>query len=649
MFQKKIHSLPMMPLLALALTFLLEVFGRHSVGKALGYAFSNPLMFLYNMMIVLLTLSISTLFRRRRFMLLLIAAIWFLLGCANFMVLSFRITPLGAIDFQLLKSVIGIVGIYISFYQAVLILLAFCLLVVGVVYSWRRLPPSRVRCKSAILTIGATAGSLLLVSNLSVQAEALSQNFDNITDAYSENGFAYSFSSGLVDRGIKKPEDYSQERMAEVAASLEGSPSLSQGRRPNLVMVQLESFFDVNRLENLDFSQNPLPHFTRLRETFSTGLLEVPSIGSGTANTEFEVLTGMNLEYFGSGEYPYKTVLQEAACESLGYHLRKNGYAAHAIHNNTATFYDRNLVYSNLGFERFSPIEYMNDVRYNPTGWAKDEVLTGEIRKALASGGSRDFIYAVSVQPHGKYPEAPLDENQRIFVEGLEEDAAKASFEYYANQIFETDAFVGELLRELSAFGEPTVVVLFGDHLPALAVEEEDLREGGRFQTEYVIWSNFPLEKQDKDLTAYQLGAEVMERMGLDEGILTKLHQNRFWADDYQEMMVLLQYDMLYGEQAVYARKGSAGPPEGSVLGMGISPIVITGIQQSGESVQVSGLGFTPWSVVHLDGKAKETRFLDDGALLVEDLVLEKGSRLHVAQVARSKEVLSRTAGFIVQ
>ena len=88
-------------------------------------------------------------------------------------------------------------------------------------------------------------------------------------------------------------------------------------------------------------------------------------------NSEFEVLTGMNIDDFGIGEYPYKTIVKETACESLAYDLKPYGYQAFAIHNNTGDFYDRNLVYPNLGFDTFTSVEYMWPDNYTPMGWAK--------------------------------------------------------------------------------------------------------------------------------------------------------------------------------------------------------------------------------------------------------------------------------------
>ena len=112
-------------------------------------------------------------------------------------------------------------------------------------------------------------------------------------------------------------------------------------RRPNIVFVQLESFIDPNLIRGVEFSEDPIPNFHMLQQQGSTGFLRVPSVGAGTANTEFEVLTGMRIRFFGPGEYPYKTVLKETTCESACYILKDLGYTSHAIHNHRGAFTEK--------------------------------------------------------------------------------------------------------------------------------------------------------------------------------------------------------------------------------------------------------------------------------------------------------------------
>ena len=84
--------------------------------------------------------------------------------------------------------------------------------------------------------------------------------------------------------------------------------------------------------------------------------------------------------------------MKSKVCESMAYDLKKLGYSTHAIHNNDGTFYDRNLVFSHLGYDTFTSIEYMDGFEKTPMGWAKDYVLTDEIDKALNSTSGTDYV-----------------------------------------------------------------------------------------------------------------------------------------------------------------------------------------------------------------------------------------------------------------
>lgn len=167
----------------------------------------------------------------------------------------------------------------------------------------------------------------------------------------------------MVNTGVDKPADYSDKTIKSLTADVEET---KVKKKPNIIFLQLESFFDINNMTNITFSENPVPYFESLMEQYPSGYLDVPIVGAGTVNTEFEVMTGMNLDDFGPGEYPFKTILKETTCESIAYNLKEYGYATHAIHDNTATFYSRNVVFSNLGYDTFSSIETMNIDDFTP-------------------------------------------------------------------------------------------------------------------------------------------------------------------------------------------------------------------------------------------------------------------------------------------
>lgn len=647
------HTLLLYFIAALVMNFVIELLARRSLLDTFAFCIGKPWVFLYGAYLLFFTLSFSLLFAKRRFYFLLIATVWLGLAVTDFILLTFRSMPLTASDIWLMASVRDIFEKYLSHFSLLLLILGISSAIGIIIFLWswaKKFPRSPCFSAATLLLVSLT---LFLVTVFFVRIDILddTHEFSNLPHAYHENGFVYCFSASLVTGGIREPEEYSPKEVEEIIdTQIDLPPTVSDP--PNVVFVQLESFFDANYLTNLYFSENPVPNFEALKAEYPSGLLSVPAIGAGTANTEFEVLTGMNLNHFGVGEYPYMTIVDSAASESAASTLAGLGYTTHAIHNNNATFYDRHIVYANLGFHTFTSLEYMNDVEYNPRGWAGDSVLTGEICKALNSTEGKDFIFTVSVQPHGKYPTEPLTEAPIIGVQGTEDAARKNGLEYYLYQLRECDAFIGELTAALADFEEPTVVVFYGDHLPSFNFRQEELSHGNTQTTEYVIWANFPLKwKDDHDLQSYQLAAYVLDYCGIHEGTIFRLHQSYAYAADnseaYQTALEILEYDMLAGEQ--YYAEGSA-PPVPTYMRYDVEDVRITAVTQQADILRVSGEHFTPFSVVYINDIAYETQFLSAETLTVADVVLAPEDVLTVAQVSASDpiEILSTSDPFTV-
>ena len=155
-------------------------------------------------------------------------------------------------------------------------------------------------------------------TKLALEKRVLSNYFGNIAFAYEDYGYPYCLATTLFNTGISCPREYSEETIAKIEESENKLPETTENR-PNIIFLQLESFFDPTLVNYLQFSEDPIPNFRRLMSEYSSGYYRVPSVGAGTANTEFESITGMNLRYFGPGEYPYKSILKEKTCESAPY------------------------------------------------------------------------------------------------------------------------------------------------------------------------------------------------------------------------------------------------------------------------------------------------------------------------------------------
>lgn len=633
------HPVIWMVLLSLTLNLALEMLHRHSVAAAFLFVGENPVAFVCGVLIVLATMLLSLLVPKRLFTQLLIGVVWLALGVTEWVVLFFRTLPFSAMDMQLIFSVSSVFNDYLEPWQIIGILAAAAAAIALLVAAWIRLPKGPWQWKKGVAAVCVTAVLLLATFTAGKYTGKISNVFYNLADAYDQYGFSYCFAVSIFDRGIDRPQDYSDETVSNILSQLKDAPMATE-RHPNIIFVQLESFTDPAYVNWLTCSENPIPVFSDLKEHFAHGFLTVPSVGTGTANTEFEVMTGMSLRYFGAGEFPYQTILKSSTCESVNYNLKAYDYRCHAIHNNSATFYGRYSVYSMLGFDTYTSIEYMDDVQYNPIGWAEDDVLTQQILDALEESDKRDFIYAISVQAHGKYPVEPLDNWQpTITAEGCKTPEEQIQWEYFLDQLRETDRFVGNLIDALKAQKEPVVLVLFGDHQPNLELEQGDLSNGNLFQTEYVIWDNFNLNAQSEDLYSYQLAARVQELLGLSSGELTKLHQDFRGNEEYQTYLETLEYDMLYGDQVSYQGEN---PYQQTDLQMGVKPISITSASREGETVSVSGTNFTPYSVVLLDGEPLKTTFVDNHTLQAHVKAGKTGD-LTVAQVDRDGVMLSTT------
>ena len=632
---------------AVFINLALEMLSRRSFMAGVRYLTERPWQFFYDALIILFTLSLSLVFRKRGFFFALFSAIWLGLGLTNCILLGYRATPLTAPDIWLVSSVRDIIEIYLSPIAIIGLMLLITGVIAGIMYLWLRARRYRTSyyfgffhiALFALVLLGATVGLL--------KRGAIASQFPNLPDAYDANGFAYCFSASAVTQGISEPDGYGADEIQSILHA-EGEIPASRKNGPNIVFVQLESFFDPNLLKDVTYSENPVPNFEALKEKYSTGLFYVPSIGAGTANTEFEVLSGMNLNHFGVGEYPYKTVVKHRPCESIAYALKNLGYSTHAIHNNNATFYSRDRVYANLGFDTFTSEEYMHNLVYNPLQWAKDECLTQEILKALRSTKGRDLVFTVSVQPHGKYPTEPLTEDGIISVQGMEDDARRNGFEYYLGQLHQTDAFIKELTDALSGLNEPTVVVFYGDHLPSFQITQDELSRGTVQTTEYVIWSNFNLKKQDRDIQAYQISALLFDRLGIHEGTIFTYHQKFMSAGDgnpqYQEDLTQLEYDLLYGER--YCVNGSLletvpmrlGVDEIKLMEISYDPVTLT--------LTAHGEAFTPFSVILLNGEQIATEYVSQNELRALSVTLADEDIIAVAQVSATDTLLelSQTA-----
>ena len=627
---------------ACIINFIIEAISRHSVVAAWDYLTVSPWTFLYNAYIIFITFLLVYLFRRRVFTRIIISVLWLVLGGVNGYMLSVRVTPFNAQDLKVVGDAMTMIDKYFTGIQGALVIIGIIALISWLVSMCRRGGQYTGKMHRVIAGIACVAafGTIGMVTEKAIENRLISNYFGNIAFAYEDYGLPYCFSASVFDTGIAQPSGYSEETILNITENGKHTETTAESeKRPNIILIQLESFFDSYEAEFFTTSKDPIPTFHYLMDNYTSGYFMVPSVGAGTANTEFEVLTGMSLRYFGPGEYPYKTLVKYQPMESVATALKELGYGAHALHNNGGNFYSRADVFANMGFDSYTSKEFMHVLELTENGWATDDILTEHIMNSMNSTEQQDFVFCITVEGHGDYPEEPTIENPEIEVLGIEEEGKKYAWEYYVNHLYETDKFIADLIEALEERDEPSVLILYGDHLPTMGLEASDLTSRYLFNTNYVVWDNIGLEEKDRNLPTYQLMADVFEQLGFHTGTVFNYHQSRRQTDNYLADLELLQYDMLYGDNHVYGGKENAVTIDGTFQ-MGILDVHISGFEQTSESTySFYGNNMTANSKVYVNGEKQKTKFYNDIHIELKEITLEEGDVVVVNQVGSSNRV----------
>ena len=288
----------------------------------------------------------------------------------------------------------------------------------------------------------------------------------------------------------------------------------------------------------------------------------------------------------------------------------------------------------------------MNILQTTPKGWATDDILVPNIMESMDTTEGQDFVFTVSVEGHGEYPTEKVLDNPEIIVSGVEDEGERNAWEYYVNLVHEMDKFAGELIEEVQSRNEPTVLVFYGDHLPTMDLEAKDLKSRYLYNTNYVIWDNIGLEKEDMNLAAYQIMAEVFDRLDIHSGTVFNYHQQRRETKDYLADLELLQYDMMYGDQYIYDKYGAPVIEPHMVMGVKDAQISQFVVQADGTTYTVYGDNFTKQSKVYINGEKQTTTFLNNTRLDLKDSQVQNGDIIMVAQVGSSNTIFRESKAY---
>ena len=507
-------------LLAGAITLVALWCQPNALRSVLAVFRSQPLLIVLNCLPVgLLLLAFTCLFRNVFFSGALVNLAVGLLSIANRIKIEVRDEPVFPRDFALLKEVGSAVGNYDIHYPvsaiALVVGLSLALAAAGILVGCRPFPIARLR--GWLGSLLGTAASFAVLAGLILTVYASNDLYNSfrvsnasyVPSVFNELGFPYCFCHQFTTYLVDRPEGF--ERTEAEAWDQGGQTGL--GTDVNVIMVMNEAFSDITEDGAFAFTaeNDPLKNLHALEQDphAVSGHIVVSGFAGGTANTEFDVLTGMQASAI-SADNPSSFRVVNRNLDSLFRLFGDDGAHTSFFHPGDDWFYNRENVYRWFGAEKTVFIDQMEDPEYKGR-WVTDGYMAGLIEREFedtVAEGKTLFHYTTTIQNHMSYtadkygegydyPEIPLHVDVS--------DEVASMLEVYVEGVRDADAMLGRLVDYFSQRPEPVVLVFLGDHLPYLGDNRQAYTELGMeialpeaeqadplcaYETPYVIWAN---------------------------------------------------------------------------------------------------------------------------------------------------------------
>jgi phosphoglycerol transferase MdoB-like AlkP superfamily enzyme len=383
--------------------------------------------------------------------------------------------------------------------------------------------------KSRVLMLVATSLALGYAGQFQQKGNLLKKAYDRTAYwipysqqmNYYNTGFVAGFLYNLSAAPMEMPADYSQEKIDELKVTYQQFADGINAERTavlpetNVIFIMNESFADPLELEGLDLQSDPIPFTRALMDTSYSGELLSQGYGGGTANIEFEALTGFSMEPFAANiTTPYTQFLSsQDDFPSVVSRLEEAGFRTTAIHPYNTTMYKRLENYETLGFDSFLYEDTMtNTEKLDTNPYISDAAAYAEIVAILKASEEKDFIHLVTMQNH-----TPYQNKYTVTPSAAETGIASQTIRNYLQDLQYSDQALADLLTALEGVNEPTVVVFWGDHWPS--VFGEDLYALNTIQnmheTPMFVYSNTEEAQKDLGVTSpIYFFPEVLELSG---------------------------------------------------------------------------------------------------------------------------------------
>ena len=477
-----------------------------------GIYFIN-VMFYVSIMAIILAIT-----RSLHWSAIITTIISYVFNLASFVVNVLRGTPLIPSDFLAIGTAAQVAENY-TFEMRYPIIAATIIAALLIVLAARFSYKPNFRHKNIVFPVCGV--SIVLVFMLSLSAVDYSDVDMDFFDQYHANnthGTLYSFYINVRKMILHKPDGYNEEEAKSLLAANKNEETAETQDNPNIIVIMNESFADLKTVGDFETNEDYMPFVNNMSKNTIKGQLLVSPFGGYTCNTEFEFLTGLSMGLLPNGSTPYLQYASKPYDFALPSYLSEKGYKTVALHPYLGRCWNRQKIYDLMGFDEFISIDNFDKlipedeweyIRY----YISDRTSYKGIIKSLEEKDKDEklFLFNTTMQNHGGYtydgaefPTITISDMQGRYKET----------EQYLSLIRESDEAFKELINYLKRYDERTVVLMFGDHQPAVEQEFfeelygkplsklslEELQQ--RYKIPFVIWANYDIESKSNVQTS---------------------------------------------------------------------------------------------------------------------------------------------------
>ena len=482
-----------------------------------------------------------------------------ILGYANYLKMTYRQEPIYPDDlkmikeFGLLKDMTGTISFYLLAGMILLVVAGGCWAI------YRSFKKDKKFQAIRVITLFTTIFALIYISHFNNPNNLLRKAYNKTAlwipysqkMNYYNTGFIGGFLYNLKIDPMEKPKGYSEEKIKEITSHYqkladEKNKTASE-EQPNIIYVMSESFSDPSRLNGVEITGDPLADYYAVADQTYSGQMLSQNYGGGTANIEFEALTGFSMGLFNAQlTTPYTMLVPKMnQLPSIVSTLKDQNYHTTAIHPYNTSMYKRKDVYEVLGFDEFiseNTMTYTDTIEDNP--YISDASAYQEVMDLLKEDDTPQFIHLVTMQTHmpydGKY-------QQLEYTAKTEDNSGISSLENYLQDISYSSQSLKAFTEELKKLSRRTLVVFWGDHLPGIYSDtiQNSNEKHTLHETQFLMFdSQGELEKTEAPVTSpFYFAADLM-------------NQTNQQTTGFYQLLLALQNELPAFERELYYQEG---------------------------------------------------------------------------------------------